>query len=394
MSKLLNLLTALLSLVGHGAAGTFLTNRVLIGAPERLPKSFLIAGHMAGWVLIGVANVIASGKHGFLRAILLPTTFGRLWGLFFVLVGARWLAQEVYRKRNPTPPLTEVISTSVRRVDMRHDIIAHEGMSTSGVRGIINRVNELYDLEIVTHEVRLRHLPAEFDGFTLVQISDVHHMAGPSAEFIRRYISLTLEMQPDLIALTGDYQTYPQDVEGAANLLTPIGAWSREKRDGKGAVAILGNHDREAGSDHVTDALRRANVPVLSNNHIELTRDSAHIYIAGIADPWSGRADLDIALLGIPPNTCTILLAHVPDFLVEASGKVDLQLSGHNHGGQIKLPILGALLVSSRYSRRYVEGFYTRKGTLMYVSRGIGGKPPIRLGSKPEITRFILRTPL
>jgi predicted MPP superfamily phosphohydrolase len=349
---------------------------------------------MAGWLLIGAANVIATGKHGFLRAIVLPTTFGRLWGLFFALVGARWLAQEVYRKRNPIPPLTEIISTSVRRVDMRHDIIAHESMPTSGARGIINRVNELYDLEIVTHEVRLRHLPAEFDGFTLVQISDVHYMTGPSAEFIRRYIALAVEMQPDLIALTGDYQTYPQDVEGAAKLLAPIGAWSQEKRDGKGAVAILGNHDREAGADHVTDALRRANVQVLSNQHIELTRGRANIYIAGIADPWSGRADLDIALHGIPPNTCTILLAHVPDFLVEAAGKVDLQLSGHNHGGQIKLPILGALLVSSRYSRRYVEGFYTRKGTLMYVSRGIGGKPPIRLGSKPEITRFVLRTPL
>ncbi|MEO5952079.1 MAG: metallophosphoesterase, partial [Chloroflexia bacterium] len=100
----------------------------------------------------------------------------------------------------------------------------------------------------------------------------------------------------------------------------------------------------------------------------------------------------DRALFGAPASTCTILLAHLPDYLVESAGKVDFQLSGHNHGGQIKLPWLGALLVSSRYSRRYVEGFFKRKGTIMYVSRGIGGKPPIRLGSKPEITRFMLRT--
>jgi predicted MPP superfamily phosphohydrolase len=199
-------------------------------------------------------------------------------------------------------------------------------------------------------------------------------------------------MSPDLVALTGDYQTYPQDVEEIARLLAPLGIWSGEARGGKGVVAVLGNHDHEAGKARVTDALRRAGIPVLSNSHIRLTRGGTDLYIVGVADPWSGRADLDRALHRVPNSVCTVLLAHVPDYLVESAGRVDLQLSGHNHGGQIKLPFLGALLVSSRYGRRYVEGFHRRSGTLMYVSRGIGGKPAIRLGSKPEITRFILRS--
>ncbi|MEO5952999.1 MAG: metallophosphoesterase, partial [Chloroflexia bacterium] len=287
MTKILNLLAALVSMAGHGAASTYLANRVLIGAPERLPKSVLMVGHMALWQFIGAGNALAVGRRGFLRAILFPNTFGRKWSFFFTLIGARWLAQEIYRKRNPTPALKEVLSTSVRRVDMRDQIIAHEGMATIGIKGRINRANEMYDLEFVTHELRLPNLPAEFDGFSLLQISDVHYMAASSAEFVRRYVALTLEMEPDLIALTGDYQTYPQDIEGATKLLSPIGAWSREKRDGKGVIAILGNHDREAGEDRVVNALHRADIPTLSNQHVIFTRGEHSICIAGVADPWS-----------------------------------------------------------------------------------------------------------
>jgi uncharacterized protein len=392
MLKLLDTATVLLSLVGHAAAGTFVTNRVLIGAPERLPKVFLILGHMALWPLIGLANVLAIRRRGFLWAILLPNTLGRAWGIFFTLLGARSIAQELYRKSHPITPPLEVLGTTVRSVDLRDEISNHEGLPASGLGGVVHKLNEMHDLEIVTHTVQLRTLPKEFDGFTIVQVSDVHYMHAASAEFIRRYVDLILEMSPDLVALTGDYQTYPQDIERASRLLAPFGAWSREKREGLGAVAVLGNHDHEAGQAHVANALRRADIRVLSNGHIELKRDTADLYIAGVADPWSGRADLDRALHGIPREACTVLLAHVPDFLTQSAGRVDLQLSGHNHGGQVKLPFLGALLVSSRYGRRYVEGFYRRGPTLMYVSRGIGGKPAIRLGSKPEITRFVLRS--
>lgn len=362
-----------------------------MGAPEALPKALMIVGHWILWPFVGLLNALAIGRRAYLKALLWPNTIGRAWGLLMAAIGVRWVAQEVYRKRHPAAPLPEMIGRSVRRVDMRDAIIAHEGMSTDGVKGWINKVNEMYDLEIVTQEVRVPHLPSEFDGFSMVQISDVHHMTISSAEFIRRYVAMAVEMQPDLIVLTGDYQSYGKDVESAARLLSPIGCWSEKERGGKGVLAVLGNHDREAGLEHVTDALRRAHIRVLSNEHVFIQRGDAHICVVGVSDPWSGHSDLDSALFGVPDSVYKILLAHVPDFLIESAGRVDFQLSGHNHGGQIKLPWLGALLVSSRYGRRYVEGFFKRKGTLMYVSRGIGGKPPIRLGSKPEITRFILR---
>lgn len=392
MSKLISIPATFLNVVGHTAAGVFLTNRLLMGAPERLPKIVLILGHLALWPLIGLLNSVAAGKNGVLRAFLWPRTPSQLWALLFSILGARWIAQEVYRKAHPCGPPAELLDTSVGRIDMRDAIAAHEGLLTKGVRGVPVRRNEMYDLEIVSHTVVLGSLPPEFDGFSMVQISDVHYGRSYSAEFIRRYVGLVLELQPDLVVLTGDYQTKSSDIEGAARLLSPLGKWSRSERGGRGTVAILGNHDREAGSAHITHALRQAGIPVLHNSHMELKSDDASLYITGVADPWSGRANLDIALHGIPAGACVILLAHVPDFLDTAAGRVDLMLAGHNHGGQIKVPVLGALLVSSRYGRRYVEGFYKERDTLMYVSRGIGGKPPIRLGSKPEIARMILRS--
>lgn len=383
----------LLNLAGHAAVGTFLTNRLLMGTPEFLPKVALIGGHVISWMLLGLGNSLLVGRRGgLLRAVLWPNTFGRAWTLLFTALGARWVVQEVHRMKNPRPMPPEVMSSSALAVDLRDEMAAAEGSSQGGLRGLFERVNEIHNLEVLTYEVRLPRLPAEFDGFTVVQVSDVHHGPFSKDAFIRRYIDLCVEMDPDLVALTGDYQTYSGDVERAIHLLSPLGEWSQREREGVGAVAIMGNHDREAGTEHVIDALERAHIRVLENANMFLERNGARLYIAGVADPWSPHADLDLALHGIPRGACTILLAHLPDYFVESAGdRVALQLSGHNHGGQIKLPVLGAVLVSSRFGRRYVEGFFKRNGSLMYVSRGLGGKPPIRWGSKPEITVLVLR---
>ncbi len=389
----LDALAALLSVTGHAAAGTFVTNRVVIGAPEYWPKAVLILGHWGAWPLLGLVNAFAAGRGGGIaRNILRPTTAGRLWALGFAALGARAIAQEVFRKRHPRTLPARVRLLGSEQHDLRGRILQHEGLSGSGVRGAVRRVNEIYRLELRSYEVALDRLPPAFDGFTIVQISDVHYAHFSSAEFVRRYVDMVVQMSPDFVALTGDYQTYPRDVEKVARLLAPFGEWSCRERGGKGAAAVLGNHDREAGAEHVDDALRRAGIPVLNNEHMRIKRGEASLYIAGVADPWSPWHNLDLALLGIPRGACTVLLAHVPDYLdTDSAGRVDLQLSGHNHGGQIKIPGLGALLVSSRYGRRYDEGFFTRRGTIMYVSRGLGGKPPVRFGSLPEITRFVLR---
>ncbi len=370
---LLNALLIALDVYGHTALGVFLSNTRIIGLHESRFKVFILLGHLAAWPLFGLAQALRLGGFSrFGRSILAPFSPGRLWALAFTLLGLRSFLQEIYRKRRPAPCPPELLHTRVEDLDMRHEILVAGGRETSGPRGLLNRLNQIFALELTTHELQIASLPEELDGFTIIQVSDVHYGHFNSAEFIRRYVKLVLDIAPDLIALTGDYQTYPGDVEDAALLLSPFGEWSCRERGGLGALAVLGNHDRESGEAHVTDAFRRTGIRVLHNDHVRIDKNGASIYIAGVADPWSYRSDLDRALHGIPAGSCVILLAHVPDFLMTAAKRsVDLQLSGHNHGGQIKLPFFGPLLVSSRYGRRYAEGLHKMRNTLMYANRGL-----------------------
>jgi uncharacterized protein len=390
--RVLNALALALYTVGHAAVGTFLSNTRLVGLRDSRFKLPVVAANTLFWPVSGLVYMLRTGgPDRFLASLARPFSWRWLWRMGFTLLGARYIAQEAYRYANPRTLPPEVPSSEARDVDMREEIAQLEG--ARGFKALPYKVNEFYSLEVTTHEVRLERLPPEFDGFKIVQVSDVHYGHFVSAEFVRRYVDMSIELGPDLIALTGDYQQYPEDIRASARLLAPIGDWSCRSREGQGAVAILGNHDTWAGTSNVVDALREAGIPVLHNRHMELTRGASHLYVVGVADPWSWRADLQRAMLGVPEGACTLLLAHVPDFVGEAAGAgIDLQLSGHLHGGQIKLPGIGALLSPSRYNRRYVEGFHKKGRTLMYVSRGLGGHPPVRWACNPELAVFVLRS--
>jgi predicted MPP superfamily phosphohydrolase len=346
------------------------------------------------WPLAGLVEALSSGGlGGFLRSLAGPPSWRRAWRVALTLHGARYLLQEAYRHSHPPHPPEEVTTGPSRDLDLREHVARVEGIELEGIKGWTFRVNENYRLQVTTHEVRLSRLPPQFDGFTIAQVSDLHYGIGESSEFVRRYVRLTLDMRPDLVALTGDFQHYTRHIWGAARLLAPVGEWSRRERGGLGALAVLGNHDTWSGTPEVTNALREVGIMVLNNRHVVLERAGASLYVVGVADPWSLRADLPRALLGVPQDACKLLLAHVPDFLVDAaSAGVDLQLSGHMHGGQITLPWVGPVLSPSRYNRRYVAGWHKRDRTLMYVCRGLGGHPPIRLGCKPEIALITLRS--
>lgn len=392
ISKLLNAVAIGVSVAGHAAAGVFLTNRWLVGLEVPRYKQLILAANLVLWPLGGLVGALPGGWSRFIGSVLRPFSPGRLWRLGFVVLGGRYLLQEMYRRVKPTPPPREVVSTHRQDADLTAEVLAAEPSNGPFMQMAQRGVNQIFKLQIATHTIQVECLPPEFDGFAIVQLTDLHYGDFTSAEFVRRVVQIAIEMQPDLVALTGDYQTYERDVEAAAALLAPLGEWSR-RSGGDRTLAVLGNHDRFDGSKaHVTDALRLAGIRTLNNEHVELRRGGSSLYIVGVADPWSLRADLDVALLGIPPESCIILLAHVPDYLVTASRyPVALQLSGHNHGGQIKLPILGHMVVSSRYNRRYAEGFHKMGGTLMYVGNGLGGHPPVRWGARPEIARLVLR---
>ena len=388
--RVANALCLALYTAGLAAVSTFIANTRVVGVRDGRIKLPAIVACVAGLPTAGLLHVLASGGAGaFMASLLRPASLHWAWRTAFTFLGGRYIGQEINSLRNPRPAPPEVVSSSTYDVDMREDIAKSLGIKPDGIRGRAFRANELYCLQVSTYEVRLPRLPRQFDGYTIAQVSDIHYGDFLSAEFVRRYVQLTIDLSPDLVALTGDYQQYPRDVWRAAGLLAPFGEWSRKERGGLGAIGIMGNHDTAAGTAEVTEAIKSAGIKVMHNSHVKVAREDTILYVAGVADPWSLRADLSRALLGVPGEACVVLLAHEPDYLVKsAESGVDLQLSGHLHGGQIKLPLVGP----SRYNRRYIEGFYKRNNTLMFVSRGLGGHPPVRYKCKPEIALLKLRS--
>ena len=155
-----------------------------------------------------------------------------------------------------------------------------------------------------------------------------------------------------------------------------------------GQYAILGNHDHRTRPGRARRALRRAGFADLEGRWTRLETDGSTLAIGGTSEPWGPAIDY----AAIPPADFRLLLSHSPDQFPRAAAKgVDLVLAGHNHGGQVRLPVLGPILMPSRYSRHFDRGFFRAGRSLLHVSQGLGGKHPIRYGCHPEITRLTLR---
>jgi predicted MPP superfamily phosphohydrolase len=243
------------------------------------------------------------------------------------------------------------------------------------------------DPELTETDIWLRRLPAAFDGLRIVHLTDIHHSLFTPLEDIERAVYLANLLRPDLIALTGDYIT-----------LSPSYIWPAARALGKlrarlGAFAVLGNHDFQVGAGEITRALRAQRIRVLRNAHFALRARSATLWMVGVDDLWWGADDLPAALRAVPARDPRILLCHNPIGIRQAAAHgIDFVLSGHTHGGQVRLPVVGSVYGRSKLGTRFVEGWNRLDGTQIYVSRGIGKVLlPVRLGCPSEIACLRLR---
>ncbi|HEX8775864.1 MAG TPA: metallophosphoesterase [Pyrinomonadaceae bacterium] len=241
--------------------------------------------------------------------------------------------------------------------------------------------------ELSETDIFIRDLPASFDGFRIVQVSDVHHSRIVSLGEVRRVVELAQSAKPDMVALTGDYTTmYRRYIEPCAEALGAL-------RAPEGVWAVLGNHDYYTDAQLTTRALERAHISVLGNANTLLRRGPDALQLSGV-DDWSwGKTDWPRAFHGLDRKRPSVLLSHQPRVLdlAETHG-VSLILSGHTHGGQVSLPLIGspARFISSEM--KYERGLYEKNGTQLYVSRGTGVIGlPVRFGSRPEIALLRLR---
>jgi predicted MPP superfamily phosphohydrolase len=241
--------------------------------------------------------------------------------------------------------------------------------------------------------IRLKRLPEAFDGFRIAQISDLHFGPYLGRSGVARALRMAESFHPDLVALTGDFVSHPwgqSNGAGGANYVEPCADELARCQDAP-LVASLGNHDHWNDAGIVEMGLRKRGITVLRNAALPVERGKDRIWIAGIDDALVRAADLGLALRGVPTTEATVLLAHEPDFAdYAAQFPIDLQLSGHSHGGQVRLPGLGALVLPS-LARKYPIGL-NRVGSLqVYTNVGIGViNPPVRFHCPPEVTLLTL----
>jgi len=247
---------------------------------------------------------------------------------------------------------------------------------------------------IVRLEIALRRWPARLDGFTVALLSDFHYDPYFSVHPLRSAISMVNGLRPDLIALAGDFVSVPWfgDAAAGAAAAEPCAQLLRKMQAPHGLWAVMGNHDVFSDPDRVTSALRAVGIQVLSNQSLPIERDEWRFWLSGVDDVMGGAADLDATLHNVPADEATILLAHEPDYADQvARYPVDLQLSGHSHGGQVRVPFVRPLYLPE-LARKYIWGLYKIGGLTLYTNPGLGTVGvPVRMNCPPEITMLTLR---
>jgi uncharacterized protein len=279
----------------------------------------------------------------------------------------------------------------------RRFLQAGAAVAATGALAVVGdgTIFEANNPKVVSIEIPLSRLPRSWDGFRIAQLSDLHYDDHFSVVPIRKAIDLVNGLQPDLVVVTGDFVTSPfagrRSLQiQAAKAIEPCAQLVAQMRARFGILASLGNHDVATDAGHITDVLQSHGISVLRNRSVPLERDGGRLWLSGLDDVLEGKYDLKLALKGIPQAEPVVLLVHEPDFAGYVKN-VDLQLSGHSHGGQIRFPLVGAPVLPVM-GREYPRGLRRIGPLTLYTNVGIGTIwVPMRLNCPPEVTLITLR---
>src|SRR6185436_11713151 len=279
-----------------------------------------------------------------------------------------------WKQRGRVPSLGGRPSTPLRALALNLSEAARSALS------------EPFRLTIEHHQIRLQRLPPAFDGFRIVQLSDIHHSPFTSRTQIERAVDTANSLQPDIIALTGDY------ISKERAYAAPCAEMLGKLKARHGVFAVLGNHDHWTDAALITDLFRAEVITVLVNQGMRFEKDGAAFWLAGVDDTMVGLEDLPLALAGSSEHEFKLLLAHNPIILRRAArAGVDLVLSGHTHGGQVSLR--SDRNAAGRQRRRLLKGLARQGDTQIYITRGLGTVVlPVRFGCPPEVSLLELRT--
>jgi predicted MPP superfamily phosphohydrolase len=284
-------------------------------------------------------------------------------------------------------------ANSVSRRKFLEMSVASGSAALLGSYGALIEPNEL---SVERVNLLLPRWPRALSGLTIAQLSDIHFGPYLGEDELGKVVKATMELEPDLVVLTGDFVSIP--------LLKSHGRPQRRAEDAgpcskllaglhpkMGIAAVLGNHDHLTNPVTVAKCLENNDIPVLRNRSIPIERGSARFWLAGVDDVMAQADDLARTLRAVPPDEPAIVLVHEPDFAeTVAHFQVDLQLSGHSHGGQVRIPILGPPVLPFMGSK-FPLGLRRLGHMHLYTNRGVGTTSvPIRFNCTPEITLITL----
>lgn len=248
-------------------------------------------------------------------------------------------------------------------------------------------------VQVENATLNLPRLASNFHGTRIAQVSDIHMGGWMSSERLQHAANLVLAEQPDLLLLTGDFlighgfdSNSEQRLQELIDILAPLAKSIP-------SFAVLGNHDYWTNADAIRAMLKQSGIADLTNSVFTLSDSGHHLHLCGVDDIWEGDVRLNELVSHLPRDGAAILLAHEPDFADEsaATGRFDLQVSGHSHGGQVVIPFYGPPVLPY-LGQKYHSGLYRIGEMLQYTNRGLGMiDPPVRFNCPPEITVFTLQ---
>jgi uncharacterized protein len=381
--------------------------RVWLAAIACLTELFLFVysyTHMGGVVHLFLASKIIGAADPRLRSVLMEEALswwlaGSLLGFGLMIVfwsvdRAASAAAWIYRKtRAPVAGYVDAPKPGTVVPDMtspaRRHFLRQTAIAVSAAPFVASAYGLIYgrfDMQITRQRIRLARLPKSFDGFRIAQLSDLHISPFMPADEIRRCVTMTNELKPDLIVMTGDYLLWDPAAQGEvvqalAGLRAPHGVFG-----------CLGNHESITDTEEsITRLFALQGTHILRQERASIRLGGDTLYLIGIDDSQPDDRSVEGLVM---PGTVNILLNHNPNDFDQAAGLgFDLMLAGHTHGGQLSLEFLRRGLSLARLETPYVAGWYEKSGGQLYVNRGIGTTIlPIRLGARPEITILELST--
>ena len=398
MLRFVFFLLLLLALLGDARIFFFIMNRVVFGDHREEKSPWMPLLYIVPPILLGLTalfwplhrwidwmlrtRVVDRFTPDVIERVNWDARLGQIgfaWLLIAASVGIYWIVDTIRlrAKRETLPRGVRELPSEVVKIRRAH--------VPSAFLRRLGAHNDVYDIEITRHDVFVDDLPDAFDGYRIAFLTDTHVARFVRKQFYEEIIRHTEKFDPDLILLGGDFVTFNRHIQLMADqLIAPLRA-----RDG--LFAVLGNHDYWAGGDEVRDAMTARGVQFIINKSVMLRRNGAELPLVGIDEVYRGEPDVDGAFAGVPWGP-RLGVTHHPDLIGRLENRrIDLLLCGHTHGGQIRVPFFGPIVVPSKYEARFAAGFHRVGNVLMYVSRGIGAIPPIRILCKPEVATFVLR---